>query len=210
MPVFTYSRLAGLSYVGIIALGLSAEVVLRAPIMAAPDLAAALSDHAGAWRLAIAADLGMASLDVALALLLFHMFRPFGQGLALAALVLRLVQMSVITAHLPLLLSGLDSDTPQALITRHAAGYDLGLWFFGFNTLIMAALLWRAGVRWLSWLMVPAGVVYLIGSLTRFAAPDLNTAMQPAYLIAVVAELSFALWLLRGPRVLRSGAQGGQ
>ncbi len=196
------ARLAGLSYLGIIVLGLGAELALRLPIASSDDLPGALADHTLLWRLGIAADLTMATLDLALALLLFRLLRPFGPDLALAALVLRLVQMAVIAAHLPLLASALTSTEPQALIDRHAAGYDLGLWFFGLNALVMAVLLRRAGAPRLSVLICAAGFVYLIGSLTRFVAPDLNALMQPAYLIAVVAELSLALWLLRAPRSL--------
>ncbi|WP_276715226.1 DUF4386 domain-containing protein [Pseudooceanicola nitratireducens] len=196
------ARLAGLSYLGIIALGLGAELGLRLPIASSDDLPGALTDQTLLWRLGIAADIVMATLDIALALLLFRLLRAFGPDLALAALVLRLVQMAVIAAHLPLLVSALTSAEPQALIDRHAAGYDLGLWFFGLNALVMAVLLRRAGAPRLSVLICAAGFVYLIGSLTRFVAPDLNALMQPAYLIAVVAELSLALWLLRAPRSL--------
>ena len=200
----TLARLAGLSYLGIIALGLGAELGLRLPIASSDDLPGALADHALRWRLGIAADLVMATLDIALALLLFRLLRRFGPDLALAALVLRLVQMALIAAHLPLLASALTSAEPQALIDRHAAGYDLGLWFFGLNALLMAVLLRRVGAPRLSVLIFAAGFVYLIGSLTRFVAPDLNALMQPAYLIAVVAELSLAFWLLRAPRSLRA------
>ncbi len=196
------ARLAGLSYLGIIALGLGAELGLRLPIASSDNLPGALADHALLWRLGIAADLVMATLDIALALLLFRLLRRFGPDLALAALVLRLVQMAVIAAHLPLLASALTSAEPQALIDRHAARYDLGLWFFGLNALVMAVLLRRLGASRLSVLICAVGFVYLIGSLTRFVAPDLNALMQPAYLIAVVAELSLALWLLRAPRSL--------
>ncbi|MEC8668605.1 MAG: DUF4386 domain-containing protein [Pseudomonadota bacterium] len=196
------ARLAGLSYLGIIVLGLGAELALRLPIASSDDLPGTLADQTLLWRLGIAADMVMTTLDIALALLLFRLLRRFGPDLALAALVLRLVQMAVIAAHLPLLASALTSTEPQALIDRHAAGYDLGLWFFGLNALVMAVLLRRAGAPRLSVLICAAGFVYLIGSLTRFVAPDLNALMQPAYLIAVVAELSLALWLLRAPRSL--------
>ncbi|WP_136635415.1 DUF4386 domain-containing protein [Pseudooceanicola onchidii] len=199
MPV-TLPRLAGLAYLGIIALGLGAEVGLRMPVTTAADPAAALADALKSWRLAIGADIVMATLDVALALMLFRLFRPLGPDLALSALVLRLVQMAVIAAHLPLLVSAITATDPMPLIDRHGAGYDLGLWFFGLNALAMSVLLARAGAGWLAGLIGAAGVVYLTGSLTRFVAPEINALIQPAYLIPVVAELSFALWLLISAR----------
>lgn len=199
MPV-TLPRLAGLAYLGIIALGLGAEVGLRMPVTTAADPAAALADALPLWRLAIGADIMMATLDVALALMLFRLFRPLGRDLALSALVLRLVQMAVIAAHLPLLASAITATDPMPLIDRHGAGYDLGLWFFGLNALAMSVLLARAGAGWLAGLIGAAGVVYLTGSLSRFVAPEINAQIQPAYLIPVVAELSFALWLLISAR----------
>lgn len=201
-------RFAGLAYLGIIVLGLGAEVGLRMPITGAAHPAAALATQAAQWRMALGADIAMATLDIALALMLYRLFRHLGPDLALAALVLRLVQMAVIAAHLPLLASALTAADPMPLIERHAAGYDLGLWFFGLNALAMALLLRRAGVHWLSVLIALAGCVYLLGSATHFLAPEVNALMQPAYLVPVVAELSFALWLLLAPGARRLASQG--
>ena len=197
------ARLAGLSYLGIIAFGITAELALRGPLIAAG--AQAITENATLWRLSIGADLVMATLDITLALLLFTLFRPVSEGMARAALVLRLVQMTIVAAHLPLLAEALGSATPMALIDRHAAGYDLGLWFFGLNSFVMAWLLHRATApRLLSGLIGAAGLVYLFGSATHFIAPEVNEAMQPAYLVPLLAELGFALWLLRGARQLTS------
>lgn len=41
-----------------------------------------------------------------------------------------------------------------------------------------------------------SGVVYLTGSLLRFAAPDLQALVAPAYLLPLIAETAFCLWLL--------------
>ena len=201
-------RFAGLAYLGIIALGLGAEVGIRLPISSAADPAAALQGNLDLWRLAIGADMLMAVLDIALALMLYRMFRAVAPDVALTALVLRLVQMAVIAAHLPLLASAATVIEPTDLIERHAAGYDLGLWFFGLNALAMAILLRRSNVRWLAWMIAAAGLVYLIGSFTRFVAPEVNALIQPAYLVPVVAEVSFALWLLISVRARTIAAQG--
>lgn len=204
------ARAAGLAYLGIIVLGIGAELALRGPLIDMADsagTAAAISEGEVLWRASIGADMVMAALDVTLALLLFRLFRPVDARLSAAALVLRLVQMAVIAAHLPLLdaVPGMENPLPE--IARHAAGYDMGLWFFGLNGLVTAVLLVRGRApRLLAWLIGVAGVVYLSGSLTRFVAPDLNAAMQPAYVLCLVAELAFALWLLHGAKTLRSAA----
>ncbi|WP_407493195.1 DUF4386 domain-containing protein [Pseudooceanicola sp. MF1-13] len=202
----TLPRLAGLAYLGIIASGLTAELAFRGPVVGATDPTLALQSALPDWRAAIGLDLVMLTLDAALAFILFYLFRPHGPNLSLAALALRLTQMAIIAAHLPLLVSAIDAPDASALMTRHGIGYDVGLWFFGLNALVMATLLWRVGARMLGGLVASAGGVYLIGTLTRLVAPELNAAFQPAYGIAVIAELSFALWLLRGPRALRTAA----
>jgi hypothetical protein len=58
-------------------------------------------------RLSIAADAIMAMSDAALAVLLFFILRAYGPGLALAAMVFRLMQGAVIAASLLLLLAAL-------------------------------------------------------------------------------------------------------
>lgn len=205
------ARRAGLAYIGIILCGIGAELILRGPLIEMTDpaaTAAAIAANDGLWRASIGADLVMATLDVLLAVLLFRLFRPVDATLAGLAMVLRLVQMAVISAHLTLLDAAPGMENPLPALARHAAGYDLGLWFFGLNGLLMAVLLSRGGApRALAWLVGAAGVVYLAGSLTRFVAPDVNALMQPAYLVPLVAETSFAIWLLLGARSLRLPAQ---
>ncbi|MGR3322440.1 MAG: DUF4386 domain-containing protein [Pseudooceanicola sp.] len=200
------ARRAGLAYIGIIALGIGAEMGLRMPLtdpLSSAETARNIAANLPLWRLSIFADAGMAVLDVTLAILLFRLFRDLGPRLAAGALALRLVQMAIIVAHLPLLVRAIGHPDPLPLIAAHGAGYDLGLWFFGLGTLITALLLWRGRAPApLVALMAAAGLVYLAGSTTRFIAPDINTAMQMAYLVPMVAETAMALWLLRGARSL--------
>ncbi|WP_319824338.1 DUF4386 domain-containing protein [Thalassovita sp.] len=194
------ARWAGILYLGIILLGLGAEGGLRGPLIDWTDGAAtaqALQAQMGRFRLSIGFDIGMAVLDVALAVVFFGMLRAVDAQLALMAMVFRLMQAAVIAvAVLCLFAATQGADDPLPWLELHAAGYDLGLVFFGVNTLIMARLLAGIAPRWICRAMAAAGVVYLSGSLTRFLAPDWNAAMQPAYLIPVVAEVSLMLWLL--------------
>ena len=44
--------------------------------------------------------------------------------------------------------------------------------------------------------LIAAALVYLLGSYTRFLVPGHMALVAPLYAIALVAELSFALWLL--------------
>lgn len=204
-----HARLAGLFYLGIILLGIGAEGALRGPLIDWTDAAGtaqAIQDRLFLFRLSMAFDIGMALLDVALAVLFFRMLRGVNDGLALTAMVFRLMQAAVIAASIMALYAAGQAlpENPLPALERHAAGYDLGLIFFAVNTLIMARLLSMPGLapRGLCWALAAAGVVYLLGGLTRFLTPDLNTMMQPAYLIPVVAEVWLMGWLLvKGPKV---------
>jgi hypothetical protein len=209
------AKAAGLLYALIIVLGLSSEILLRGPLFHAGDpaaTAAAVLGAEGLLRLSVLADMAMASADVALAVLLLWLFRPVDLLLAALAVAFRLAQAVVIAANLlnlhgallVLKTPGLAPDTAAAIaygsLDLHRHGYDLGLVFFGVNALLMGVLILRATgfPRWLGHLMTAAGIVYLSGSTLRFAAPDLGLMFQPAYVVAMVAEVSFAVLLLKG------------
>lgn len=201
MTDFTrFARLAGFLYLGIIVLGIGSEVGLRGPLIDWNDrmaTAQALIAHEGLFRLSILADLGMAVLDVILAVVFFTMLRGINAPLALLALVFRLMQAAIIAGAVIFLFAVTqDLNDPLPWLARHAAGYDLGLVFFAVNTLIMARLLGGIAPVWMCRALTAAGLVYALGSVTRFVAPDLNALMQPAYMVPVVAEVSLMLWLL--------------
>ncbi len=211
------AAMAGTLYLVIIVAGVWSEVGVRAPLLLPKD---PLGTFAGlkasvAWvRVSIAADAVMLIADVALAVLLFRLLRACGPMLALTAMVFRLMQAAVLGANLlnlqaAVMLVGsseaaamLGTSATAALATlrlqAHAEGYDLGLVFFGVNTVLTGILLLR--LRWapraLVPLMVAGGAVYLAGSALRLLAPDLSEAFAPAYALPLLAETAFCLWLL--------------
>ena len=89
----------------------------------------------------------------------------------------------------------------RAALEAHATGYDLGLFFFAVNCLLVGALIRRASfiAAAYGWLLSAAGLVYLIGSTLRVIAPAYAEAFAPAYVIPLIAELGFCVWLLRQP-----------
>lgn len=206
------ARLAGLLYLIIIAAGLGAELGLRGPLIDLADAngtAAAILAAPGQFRLAIAADIIMALSDAGLAILLYLIFRAAAPGLALSAMVFRLVQTVLIAANLMalqaawLLLSGAHSLADAhalALIALdlHGHGYDLGLVFFGVNSVMMGLLVWRSGLfsKLFGAGLVIAGLVYLTGSGLRFFAPEWSAPFAPAYGLTILAETAFCLRLL--------------
>ena len=206
------AHLAGLLYLLIIVAGLGAELALRGPLIDLGDAAgtaAAILSAPGQFRLAIAADLVMALCDAGLAILLYLIFRAASPGLALSAMVFRLIQTVLIAANLMamqtawLLISrGDDFVGANALalmfLDLHGHGYDLGLVFFGINSLIMGVLVWRSGLfaRGFGVGLAIAGSVYLVGSGLRFFAPELSSAFAPAYGLTIIAETAFCLRLM--------------
>jgi hypothetical protein len=206
------ARLAGLLYLVIIVTGLGAELGLRGPLIDFTDAdatAAKILAAPGQFRLAIAADLVMALSDAGLAILLYLIFRKMAPGLALSAMVFRLIQAVLIAASLMALLAawlvlsraeGLTDAPVLALVflELHAHGYDLGLVFFGVNSLIMGWLVWRSGLfaKAFGAGLVIAGLVYLAGSGLRFFAPEWFRAFMPAYGLTILAETAFCLRLL--------------
>jgi hypothetical protein len=209
--------MAGALYLVIIVAGVWSEAVVRAPLLVPDDplnTVAGLQASLGWVRASIAADAVMLIADVALAVLLFRLLQVYGLTLALTAMAFRLMQVAVLGANLLNLQAAvrladssgasslLGDDTAAALATlrlqAHAEGYDLGLVFFGINTLLTSVLLLRS--RWtpraLGLLMAAAGVVYLAGSSLRLLAPNLSSAFAPAYVLPLLAESAFCLWLL--------------
>ncbi|WP_343081377.1 DUF4386 domain-containing protein [Ostreiculturibacter nitratireducens] len=206
------ARLAGLLYLIIIVTGLGAELGLRAPLIDLGDAeatAAAILGSPGQFRLAIAADIVMALSDAGLAILLYLIFRTMAPGLALSAMVFRLIQTVLIAASLMALLTawlvlsraeGL-SDAPKlalVFLDLHAHGYDLGLVFFGVNSLIIGLLVWHSGLfaKVFGAGLAIAGLVYLIGSGLRFFVPEWSAVFVPAYALTILAETAFCLRLL--------------
>ena len=206
-------RFAGLCYLTIILCGVGSEIALRGPLIdlgSAQHTVQAIAAESLRFRSSIIADVVMAVADVALAILLFGMFRAVSATLALGALVFRLLQAGLIAAGLLYLQAAMlveDADMSLSFITLHAYGYDLGLIFFGVNCLLTAALMLLSGFvpRILGAGIGLSGLVYLVGSVLRFLAPDLHSYAAAAYVVPLVAETAFCLWLLilpcRGKRV---------
>lgn len=198
------TRLAGALYLTIIVCGLSAELLLRGPLLqGTPDqIAQALHANIGQLRLSLIADTVMLLADVALALVFFGLLRHISETLALAALVFRLGQALLIGTSLMVLGSvpSLLEDAPRIAVHMtdlHAIGYDVGLILFAVNSAIMSILLWRSRVpNVIAGGIAASGLVYATGSLTRLAAPDWVAVIEPAYLIPMAAESALCLWLL--------------
>jgi hypothetical protein len=221
----TAARVAGVLYLVIIAGGLFAEAFVRDRLIVAGDAAATarnILDHALLYRLGFAVHLFYLACALALAVILYDMFRRVSSSLALLALCFNVVAIAIEAGNLlnhfaPLRmltdagLSGLDTGQLHAMAYAHArlfaSGFGMSLVFFGFFCLAIGALIYRSTFlpRTIGVLMVVAGACYLFNSFAVFLSPGLAAYLFPWILLpCLLAELSLALWLtVKGIRVDR-------
>lgn len=221
------ARVAGTLYLVIILCGLFSEAIVRSSLIVPGEPAATAANILGAgwlFRLGFAGDAVMILADVALAVLLYALFRPVSRTLALLSAATRLAQAAVLAMNLlnyylaVVVLDGggvtatFAAEQREALaslyLTSHAHGYDLGLLFFGLHCLVLGSLIARSTFApvMLGRLIQLTGLVYLAGTFTRFLAPDHLGHVAPLYLVAVASELWLCLWLLtRAGRAIRCG-----
>lgn len=226
-PRLQYARLAGLLYLIIIVCGIGSEVFIRSNLIVAGDVAATTANilaSQGLFRLGFVGDAIMLLSDVAIAVLFYLLFKPVSQPLSLMAAAFRLMQAAIIGVNLlnyyaaMLLLngsgygmnaeSGLADGQVQKMVLMtldlHSHGYDLGLIFFGVSSFILGYLIIKSTYfpKLLGYGLIAAAVVYLLGSFSRFLYPEALGWIEPFYVIPLIAELAFCLWLLiKGIRV---------
>jgi hypothetical protein len=212
-----YAGIAGLLYLIIIVCGLFSELFVRSELIIWGDAEATAGNilaSQGLFRVGLVADSVMLFADVAIAVILYLMFRSVNRTLSLTAAAFRLTEAAILGFNLliyytaMLLLS--DATYTSALGTGqlhalamlfldiHSHGYDLGLLFFGVSNLFLGYLITKSSYVpvILGYGLAAAALVYLLGSYARFLLPDVVPLIEPLYAIPLVAELAFCLWLL--------------
>ncbi len=218
-------------YIAIILLGLFGEAYVRGSLVVSGDAAATLDNISRSpllWRAGIAGDLLMHVLDVSVIWLLYLLLLPISKPLAQLATLFNIVQTVLLVANkmtllVPLFLLGngsyLTAFSTQQLqavsylaINAHGYGFGIGLIFFGFACLVRGYLIVKSGYfpKALGWLMLVAGLSYLINSFALLLVPKFAALIFPAVLVpAFVGELSLTLWLIvKGVDVERWSQRG--
>jgi hypothetical protein len=223
------ARLAGVLYVTIIAFGIFAEVAVRSRLIVDGDpeaTAANILDSQWLFRAGFAADIVVFLCDVALAIVLYFLFRPVSRTVSMLAAAFRLTQTAIIGLNLLNMFAALlilreadylgvlgarESEALALLVLDlHQYGYTLGLTFFGVSTLAIGWLAYRSRVvpRALGVLLAAAGLGYIADSAAFFLVPGYDGSISPILLApAIVAEVWFALWLLLKGRRLQELAE---
>ena len=166
------------------------------------------------WRWGIAVHMLYLVAAVAVDVVLYRLLKPGGATLAVVALTLGLLDVSIeavnlLLLHLPLAFLGdgnaLLTVTPQTRATASyialivfSTGFSVALLFFSGFCVAIGTLLRRTRQvpAVLSWLMIAAGACYFINSLTYTVTPTLSARLVPWILLpCLIGESSFAAWL---------------
>jgi hypothetical protein len=213
----TYARVAGLLYLVIFIVAPFAEFFVRQGLIVASDpsaTAANIRASEGLFRAGFAADLGVFVVEVAQAALLYVLFRPVSNVLALVMAFGRLAQATILGLNLLNMYTGLQLLTGGGVLTTfdqaqvnalalvflnaQSAGYEIGLVYFGLHLAVLGYLIYRSGFlpRWLGILTVSSALGYFANSFTLFLFPQWADVLAVAVLgAALIGELPLTLWL---------------
>jgi Domain of unknown function (DUF4386) len=211
------ARIAGLSYLMVIAGGLYAEVIVRASLLVPGDAAAtarAIAANETLWRWGVAVHLLYFVPAIVTNVLICGLFRAVEPTLARLALVFSVVGVmieaaSLLHLYVPLAmieesgaLTALGEGQRQALsylaIGLFDTGFGFALLFFAGFCVLIGTLILRSRLipRVIGALMILAGLCYVVNTLALILSPTLSDRLIPGILLPIgLAELSLALWL---------------
>jgi hypothetical protein len=167
------------------------------------------------FRLGFAGELIRISFDIALAWVLYVLLKPVNKNIALLAVLFGLAAASISGINALndfvalLLLSGADYLTVFAAdqlhglamlsLNAHTFGYHISLVFFGFHLFLIGYLVFRSGYfpKLIGLLLTIASLSYLTNSFANILNPEFAETLFPTiFLLPLIGEMSFTLWLL--------------
>jgi Domain of unknown function (DUF4386) len=211
------ARIAGLSYLMVIAGGLFAEVLARESLLVPGDAAAtarAIAANETLWRWGVAVHLLYFVPAIVTNVLICGLFRAVEPTLARLALVFSVAGVmieaaSLVHLYVPLAmieesgaLTALGEGQRQALsylaVGLFDTGFGFALVFFAGFCVLIGTLILRSRLipRVIGALMILAGLCYVVNTLALILSPTLSDRLIPGILLPIgLAELSLALWL---------------
>ena len=207
-------RITGLVYFVIICCGLYGALAVRGEIVDtanATQTAENLLAQQSSYRIGFLCDLIMVISDVIISILCYFLLRHVSQALALAAMVFRLIQSSILGVNLihlfhPLLLLKQSSGDTESLgqsilhqLELFDYGYLISGVFFAVNCLLMGILLYKSSLfpKLFGFLLAFAAAGYFFNCMAHFVCPQwINASEIFMFFTAVIAELSFCIYLL--------------
>lgn len=172
------------------------------------ETAQAIVQHPLLYRLGFSADLLAFMADAALAVLLYVLLAPANKVVALLASSFRLIAHPAIGAvnllnhyaplHLQTMSRAHADSWTNFFLEMHNTGYLIAGAFFGTSLLLLSPLVCKSNLfpNWLSYLLMPAGLGYLLNSFGNFLLPEQTWFNVAVIIPAVIAELSLCFFLL--------------
>jgi hypothetical protein len=210
------ARVAGLSYVLIIALGLCQNLFVALPLLVPGDPAATannIAQHELLFRIGILSDTTLYALVLLLSVALFLLLRGVSRPIALAALVLRSAEgvvglaVTLLGGMMPLLLldgqTSADSEVLQVLavsfLDLRTAGLDVVLILIGLDGGAFCYLFFKS--RCVPSSLAVWGIFTYVSMLAlasaRLVLPAFSaSAVNVLYAQGALFEIVFAVWLL--------------
>lgn len=215
------ARIAGIGYLTLFFVSIFANFFVLERLIEPGDAsatAANIAESEGLFRIGIVGFLVIVFLDVAIAWLLYIVFRRVHRDISLVAAWFRLVYAVFLGFALTFLfvalqlLSGVESGQNQGqvmwFLDAFNYGWLLGLAFFGIHLVLLGYLMIKSVFmpKVIGILLVLAGAAYMIDTLANTLLANYSDYETLFLLIvaipAIVAELAFTIWLL-----LRAGKE---
>jgi hypothetical protein len=208
------ARIAGGLYLAMVVLGAGAHLGVRADVRVPHDAAATVANlvaNLTVFRLALAADIAMATIFVCLGVALHRLLRDVDRHAAGALVVFVAVGAGLILSNLLFHQGALLVATDPAYALGEAGdglvlllldlqhhGYTLAGIFFGLWLLPLARLARRSGLfpPLLATLLVVAGGAWIVGTLVAVVWPDLPAAIHAVLTAPTLAELWMVAYLV--------------
>jgi hypothetical protein len=213
-----YAKVAGIIWLIVAIMAPFAEFFVRQGLIVPGNVAVTANNIVASqslFRAGFASDLVVFVIEVALAAVLFVLFRPVSPILALVMSFARLAMVTILGLNLlnmftalqlltsPEYAAAFDQGQLQALayvfLNAQSYGYALGMAFFGLHLGILGYLVYRSGFlpRILGILMVVSALGYLADSFTGFLVPQYADTLGVVVVVtALIGELPLTLWLL--------------
>lgn len=212
------ARICGVLYIYIIVGGMFMGLYVR-PSLVVPGDAELTANKILAgeffFRMGITAELLTIASDIAVAVILYLLFRQINHTVALLAAFMRfaadiILGMSSLLQFAALrfvkdssFLDTFSTDQTQAFallaMNLQNDGYTICLFFFGFALISLGYVIYRASYfpSIIGVLLIIAGVCYLVHNLAYFLKLEFAAALEPLiYVPMFIAEFSLAAWLL--------------
>jgi hypothetical protein len=210
------AKIAGLMYLGNIITGIFAQVVRSTLIVPGDAAATANNIMASEWlfRIGFVSDLIMVTFYLLMGMVFYVLLKPVNKNIALLMLLLNIAGIPMLGFNALnqfatlLLASGagylsvFGADQLHALgmlfFNLHEFGYSIAVISWGFYLLPLGYLVFKSGFfpRILGVLLMLASFCDLIQFLQIFLFPDYEVITYPGLAVAMIAEFSFAFWLL--------------